>query len=137
VEPEQFPIGAVDFLKRNQVSGNLLLPFDWGEYAIWHLYPRCRVSIDGRYTTAYPRRAIEASQHFFAGSPGWEESLRDATIVLVNRGQPNALSLFAMPEWAYVYSDPTALLYVRRHSLGDKQLVRQTETRAEEDFVFP
>jgi hypothetical protein len=135
VAPEQFPIYAVDFLERNQLSGNLLLPFDWGEYAIWHLYPRCRVSVDGRYTTAYPRQILDASQRFFVGAPGWEESLPDATIVLMDRRQPNALSLFAKPEWAYVYSDPTALVFVRREALGEKPLLRPVEASGEP--VFP
>jgi len=31
-----------------QVRGRLVLPIDWGEYAIWHWAPRLRVSIDGR-----------------------------------------------------------------------------------------
>jgi hypothetical protein len=134
---EQFPVHAVDFLEENRLSGHLLLPFDWGEYAIWHLYPRCRVSIDGRYTTAYPRHIIESSQRFFTGSIGWEESLRDATIVLVDRRQPNALSLFAKPEWSYVYSDPTALLYVRSNALGQKPLVRHAQTKSDPAFIFP
>jgi hypothetical protein len=30
------------------VRGRLVLPIDWGEYAIWHWGPRLRVSIDGR-----------------------------------------------------------------------------------------
>src|SRR5262249_42708894 len=43
VAPGQFPVAAVRFMKQNGLSGNLLVPFDWGEYAIWHLYPRCPV----------------------------------------------------------------------------------------------
>lgn len=137
VPPELFPVGAVRFIEQNDLSGNLLLPFDWGEYAIWHLYPRCRVSVDGRYTTAYPMQVLEASQRFFLGRPGWEGSLQTATIVLMDRRQPNALSLFAKPEWAYVYSDPTALVFVRRDALGDRDLVRRLQTQPGRPFIFP
>jgi hypothetical protein len=33
--------------------GRLVTYFDWGEYAIWHLGPRLKVSMDGRRETVY------------------------------------------------------------------------------------
>jgi hypothetical protein len=38
--------------------GRLVTYFDWGEYAIWHLGPRLRVSTDGRRETVYSDRQI-------------------------------------------------------------------------------
>lgn len=136
VDPDLYPVRAVRFLERNRLEGNLLLPFDWGEYAIWHLYPRCRVSVDGRYTTAYPLAVLEAAQRFVTGAPGWEESLRDATIVLLDRRQPNAQRLFDGPEWSYVYSDSTALVFVRRAALGARELAHDLPAD-ERPPVFP
>ncbi len=136
VAPGQFPVAAVRFLEQNELSGDLLVPFDWGEYAIWHLYPRCRVSVDGRYTTAYPPSVLEASDQFVAGRAGWEQSLQAATIVLMNRRQPNASALFANPQWAYLYSDATALVFMRRDALGEKPLVRAASS-PERPPVFP
>jgi hypothetical protein len=136
VAPGQFPVAAVRFMKQNALSGNLLLPFDWGEYAIWHLYPRCSVSVDGRYTTAYPPSVLEASREFFTGRPGWEQSLGAATIVLMSRRQPNASALFADPKWAYVYSDATALVFVRNDALGEKPLIRSPAS-PEQPPIFP
>src|SRR5262249_2098100 len=43
-----FPARAVALLKRSGVSGNVAVPFDWGEYVIWHLGREVKVSIDGR-----------------------------------------------------------------------------------------
>jgi hypothetical protein len=34
-------------------SGTLVTFFDWGEYALWHLGPRVKVSMDGRRETVY------------------------------------------------------------------------------------
>jgi len=34
-------------------SGTLLVPFDWGHYALWRWAPKLRVSIDGRRETIY------------------------------------------------------------------------------------
>jgi len=50
-----------------------VLPFNWGEYAIWHFGPRLRVSIDGRRETVYSERTIDlqaAVEHGLA--PGIE-----------------------------------------------------------------
>ena len=47
-EPE-----AVTFVQRHQLSGKMLTWFDYGQYAIWHLSPSVRVSMDGRRETVY------------------------------------------------------------------------------------
>ena len=38
---------------RDAPPGRLVTFFDWGEYALWHLGPRLRVSMDGRRETVY------------------------------------------------------------------------------------
>jgi hypothetical protein len=38
---------------RSAPAGRLVTAFDWGQYAIWHLGPRIKVSIDGRRETIY------------------------------------------------------------------------------------
>jgi hypothetical protein len=45
IEPREFPLQAVEFLRSNEVRGNLAAPFGWGEYLIWKLYPSIRVAI--------------------------------------------------------------------------------------------
>jgi hypothetical protein len=113
---EQFPVDAVRYIERAGLSGNLALSFDWGEYAIWHLYPSCRVSIDGRYTTAYPSDVIERSWRFMTGAPGWDEIIADATIALVDRRHGVAGKLAAEGGWREVHADPTALVFVREET---------------------
>jgi hypothetical protein len=38
--------------------GRLMVPFNWGEYAIWH-FPQIRVSMDGRRETVYSPSVLE------------------------------------------------------------------------------
>jgi hypothetical protein len=40
-------------LLRSAQPGRLVTFFDWGEFALWHLGPRLRVSMDGRRETIY------------------------------------------------------------------------------------
>jgi hypothetical protein len=51
------PIGAGAL--RLAPPGRLVLPFGWGEYAIWHFGQRLKVSIDGRRETVYSPRVID------------------------------------------------------------------------------
>ena len=116
VSPLQYPTQAVDFLRRNGVRGNLAVPFDWGEYFIWKLYPEVRVSIDGRYTTAYPMEVIQDHWNWMEGKKGWRRLIEryPTDIAITNRKHPVTALLRKDPEWVYVYSDPIAFVFVRK-----------------------
>jgi hypothetical protein len=50
------------------VSGRLVLPFNWGEYAIWHWGPRLRVSMDGRRETVYTQTTVDEQAAVASGN---------------------------------------------------------------------
>lgn len=115
VNPEEYPLQAMAFLKANDFKGNLLVSFNWGEYAIWQLYPQCRVSIDGRFRTVYPQSVID--DHFLKGddADGWRRTLSKypADILLVPQ-QPFFQNLIKEKgPWVYVYSDSLSMVFVR------------------------
>ena len=57
---------AVAFLRTTPVT-RAVVHFDYGEYAIFHLRDKLRVSMDNRHYTAYSDAAIKASDRFAAG----------------------------------------------------------------------
>ena len=116
VSPQEYPVQAADFLQRNRIRGNLVVPFDWGEYLIWKLYPDVRVSIDGRYTTSYPMEVIQDHWNWMEGKEGWRKLLEryPAEIAVINRSHPVTVLLRKDPEWIYLYSDPVAFVFVRK-----------------------
>ncbi len=59
------PVRETDILMHGAATGNLAVPFRWGGYAGWRLYPRVKVSIDGRYETVYPDSTFELSDDFY------------------------------------------------------------------------
>jgi hypothetical protein len=117
VDPAKYPVGAVRFLKENGVKGDLLLPFDWGEYAIWKLYPDCRVSIDGRFRTVYPEKVLD--DHFRAAVD--ETKLREllekypADIILGRQNSLYERLISTQNNWIYVYSDLTSIVFIRNN----------------------
>ena len=50
-------------------QGRLAVEFNWGEYAIWHLGPQIRVSIDGRRETVYSEVTLATQRSLALGRP--------------------------------------------------------------------
>src|SRR3989304_9790999 len=45
---EMYPAKSVEFIKNNNIKGNIFSPLEWGGFIIWSLYPQNKVFIDGR-----------------------------------------------------------------------------------------
>jgi hypothetical protein len=109
-----YPVGPVDYLTTNSFKGELLVPFDWGAYVIWKLYPQVKVSWDSRYEVTYPEHVVEEQYRLFTGADDWRRLLSkyasDAILVHVNLPLTNLLS--NLPGWKRVYKDKLWELYV-------------------------
>ncbi|MGE3509499.1 MAG: hypothetical protein AB7N65_11505 [Vicinamibacterales bacterium] len=62
-------ITAAGALFNPDARGRLAVPFDWGQYAIWHWGPRLRVSMDGRRETVYSQAAVSTNLAMVVGEP--------------------------------------------------------------------
>lgn len=116
----EFPTAAVDFIAQNHLRGNLLIPFNFGGYAIWRLYPDCRVAMDGRYETVYKDSTYQAVRNFFAGGPGWSEFLDQYPhdLILVSpRRDVTEKNLAGRTDWQLSYQDEKSLVYVRKEAV--------------------
>ena len=47
-DPAEYPTEAVHALRQAETAANLAVPLDWGEYVLWFLAPRVKVSLDGK-----------------------------------------------------------------------------------------
>lgn len=116
VFPNFVPVRAFDFLAQNNLCRDLLVHFNFGSYAIWRLYPNCRVAVDGRYETVYLESTYRAVSNFFQGQPGWSEFL-DAyphdTILLSPRRPAVEKNMASRRDWQVAYEDEKSRVYVR------------------------
>jgi hypothetical protein len=62
------PADAVRLLASAR-PGRIVTFFDWGEYVLWHLGPRLRVSMDGRRETVYSDAPLAEHDAILAGVP--------------------------------------------------------------------
>jgi hypothetical protein len=110
-----FPIGAVNWIKANDVRGNILPHFDWGEYLIWTSYPACRVGMDGRYETVYSDQVGKEYFDFLTGREKWDVFLskHPHDMVLLKSKSMTHLLMLREPSWRVVYADQWSVLFLR------------------------
>ena len=110
-----YPARAVGLIKQSGVGGNLAIDFDWGEYALYHLSPAVRVSVDGRRETMYSPEIYKENLAFKYGEGDWDALLRkhETHMALVRTGFPTFNLLKLEPGWRLVYQDSLAALFGR------------------------
>jgi hypothetical protein len=146
VDAKKYPIYAVQFMKENKIEGNILIPFEWGEYAVWHLYPKCRVSVDGRFRTVYSEKLLTDHFNFAAGDTSFKYMLKEYSPDII-LGRQNLLYqkfISNLDGWAYVYSDTTSIVFLNEAIFGksfidklcNEELLRQGRDKAVSHF-FP
>lgn len=55
-----YPISALDWLMEKRPGGKLLVDFNNGSFALWRLYPKFKISLDGRFESVYPKATRDA-----------------------------------------------------------------------------
>jgi hypothetical protein len=125
------PRQAVALLKQSNVAGNMAVHFDWGEYALWHLGPQIKVSIDGRRETVYSHGPYAENLLFTTGLGDWDGILRksETHLALVSKEFPVFNLMKLKPGWTLVYEDPMCRIFVRQDSaLEDKvRLIKEPD----------
>jgi hypothetical protein len=110
-----YPVGPVDYLERERVTGNLFVPFELGAYVSWKTDGRVKVSLDSRFEAAYAPGLLAEHLAFLGAAPGWRDMLSryPHDLILVARDAPVAAPLSAEPGWTQVYQDDGFRLFAR------------------------
>ncbi len=109
----EYPVDAVNFLRRNPVGGPLYNSFDWGGFLIFYM-PEYPVSMDGRtdlYGDAMDQRyhATQEAEPSYLTDP----ILNEAGVVLLKRKLPIAQMLLTDRRFRVIYRDEIALVLAR------------------------
>lgn len=112
----EFPARAVSYLKQHPVAGPMYNTYGFGGYLIWAL-PESKVFIDGRGDLYELGGAFGDYLEIAHLRPAAFALLKAYGIqsCLLERSEPLATVLAAMPEWRTAYSDDGSVLYVRRN----------------------
>jgi len=123
VSETQYPVKSVEFIKKNNLSGNLLVLFNWGAYAMWNLYPDCKIAVDGRYEEVYPESLINETARFHYLGKDWKDLMNNykTDLMLIDKSYPVYTELLELEDWKIVYGDRVSAIFMpavksnRRH----------------------
>jgi hypothetical protein len=120
----RYPLGALTYLRRSPYHGNLMVHFGVGEFMLWSLYPRFKVSMDGRYEEVYSQEEFLRSHYCYSKrdrQKNWDsfKVINDsqADFVLMVADLAINVRLVQSPQWKLLYNDTYFALYGRVSSL--------------------
>ncbi|MCE0522746.1 MAG: hypothetical protein LV480_07530 [Methylacidiphilales bacterium] len=110
------PVGAIDYLQRENIRGKLLVPFNYGSYALWELRGQMRVSMDGRYDLVYRPETYRRVEDFFSAKGDWENLLTAPApdAILVRRSDDVYFPLRNEPGWKEAWHDSWDAVFLPR-----------------------
>jgi len=109
----EYPVNAVNFLRRNPVGGPLYNSFDWGGFLIFYM-PEYPVSIDGRtdlYGDAMDERYLSTQEA--EASYVTDPVLNEAGVVMLKNKFPIAKMLVTDRRFRILYKDDLATVFAR------------------------
>ena len=107
-----FPVALVREESSRLSAARVFTSDQWGDYLIYHGWPRQRVFIDGRSDFYGPGLGNDYLR-LIAGRPGWEELLKkyEISVALAPRDGPLAALLEGNPDWRRLGADKLGVLY--------------------------
>lgn len=138
VGEKRFPAKAVKFIQLNKISGNLLVLYNWGSYALWKLYPQCLIAIDGRYEEVYPKETVDIMARFHYVGSDWTEFIKKypPDAMLIPLEYDNLYNnLLHLDGWKRIYKDEIAAIFIPT-SMNKRKWIQVSEKFKPEDDKF-
>jgi hypothetical protein len=110
----EYPVNAVNFLRRNPQSGPLYNNLGWGGFLMWYM-PDYPVAVDGR-NDLYGDELDELFYASQSAESGYltDPYLNESGVVLLAADLPLAKILTADPRFQLIYQDSLAVVFARR-----------------------
>ncbi len=137
VERDQYPVAAIQYMAEQNFEGDLVVTFNWAQYALAALEPQVRVAFDGRFRTCYPQEVIDMHFDFLYGDlPGRRYrspnsgringnrvlDYQQPDLVLIDRAYCRPQKILQRREdFVLLYQDATAQLWGRRSRYDDRR----------------
>lgn len=119
IDPFTYPVGSLEFIKQNNISGNLATAYGWGSYSFWKLYPQCKVLIDGRYEEVYSNAVYAKAMQFSEHEKNWQEVLKEyhSDILVLPKRIYSRSDVLSLTDWKFVYMDEVSILLLPKNKL--------------------
>lgn len=107
IDGSRYPIRAIEFVKTNQIKGNLLISFGFGSYAGYKLYPNNKIFVDGRYEEVYYDYMLPLLKKFYLADKNWDEVLKKfpPDVMIIEKFYSVFDVLNKSKDWKLVFED--------------------------------
>lgn len=129
--PELYPTAALDFISRENIAKRPFHTIGFGSYMMWHLYGKRSTFIDGRNFDLQLHRDFLAAQTDEEGLKFVQRKYKIDSFLIPapkrsNTGMLNIHRMLSrnLEEWALVFADESAYVYVARDSVEPTWLIR-------------
>lgn len=111
----RFPTQMIEFIKVNELKGDVFVDFWAGSYAGYKLYPNNKIFMDGRYEEVYYDYMMPMLHNFLVADTKGDELLKrfPPKIIIIEKFYPAYRKLLNSPEWKQVYEDEHFGLFVQ------------------------
>ena len=85
-----YPVKLVEFMKINELKGNILNNFGIGSYISYKLYPQNLIYMDGRYEEVYYDSTTEDNWNFYNAEKNWDSVFKKygfPEYIIVNKNE--------------------------------------------------
>ncbi len=109
----QYPIHCIEFIKINNLKGNVLTNFHEGSYGAYKLYPNNLIFMDGRYEEVYDNNLINELARFYLAY-NYEDLLKKykSDILILDKYYPVVEKLKNNKDWFLAYEDKKYALFL-------------------------
>ncbi len=108
------PVAAVEFMKKENLKGNMFDNDEFGDYIIYSAWPEFKVFFDGR-SDMYGVDRMKEYLKVRSIKPGWDEVIEKYKINWIIYNANSTLSVFLMErkDWKLIYADKVANIFVK------------------------
>jgi len=129
---DRHPVKAVEFLKKESLSGNLFNDDEFGDFLVYAAWPKYKVFIDGR-SDVYGMQGAEVCRDYVKVqglNPEWEDILKKYEINWIMIRTDSALSVLlkTSKRWHLIYTDKIADIFVKDLS-ANRPLIEKYASR--------
>jgi hypothetical protein len=113
-DKKKLPVDAVNFMKKEKLTGNMFNNDEFGDYIIYAAWPEYKVIFDGRSDMYGEERGKEYFK-VIRIETGWDKVFKKYNINWIIYNANSTLSNFLLQrnDWKLVYADKVANIFVR------------------------
>ncbi len=125
ITESKYPRYAIEFIRINDIRGNLFINFDWGSYAAYKLYPYNKIVMDGRYEEVYNPDLLLALKDFHLVQNDWYKIIRDyqTDVMVIEKKYPVYEQILKHNDWTLVFENNLSGVFVPTETKQENYLM--------------